>query len=179
MPRDNDLLMWLRNFPLLDCDDIYSTYRQSNEISGDFIKYYKIRGAMLSDIKWSKKFAEFKAVPDSEFHEHTYHMPIYHDLFAEFERQFTDSYWPFMTSIVSDPEVRADPEYPLLTPNDILKFYLFESVAGPCMRERFVAHFLQYTKEDIMTWAARCRKNVKYDKLLSRAYSKKRQYTRR
>lgn len=164
-------------------DDIYKVYRKYEEKSGDFVKYYKIKGAMLAQEKWKNRFKEFKPINDNNFGEHVHNMPVYKKLFKVFEENFPhEKYWPFMTCIVSDPLVREDISYPLITPNDILRFYYYSSLfidEEELKKEmiKFTKFFFGYVKEDIYAWKDKMMKeNPTYKKLLNEADKKKIKY---
>jgi|ETNvirenome_6_85_1030632.scaffolds.fasta_scaffold00385_11 hypothetical protein len=153
----------------------------------DFDKYYKMRG-LKNNEKWktaceeldipNKKKFLYKNIKNLKF-------IIDDNLFKQFELHFFKLpkytyFWPFMTSIVSDGEVRDDKYYPLITPKDILKIdFLSKFIIDKKHKQQFFNNMMQYfnckEKQDIIKWKNNIT-NKRYIKLLDRAYRKKVKY---
>jgi hypothetical protein len=185
----------LRSLSLIEPvgEDIYENYRFAfhlGKVSHDFDKPYKLYGVMLAKEKWKKRLTNDEVQPYSNeeiMSMKPWHFCIETNILRAFTQSFLDNYkgetfWCFMTSIVSEPIIRKDSSYPLATPADIMKIYAIGStILDEEARHDFyvrIANIFQcHFKEDIEKWTESiCVCNKTYRYLLDKAYKKKKKY---
>lgn len=184
---ENPSLKLLRKMPILKAlgNDIYEKYEES--LNDDFAKYIKLRGIILSSKKWKDRLEKMLSpISDNDIKEgNINHFPVHSILLLAFEKSFIDNkcpYWPFMTAIVPSPIVRADPEYPLTTPTDVVKINAIGSIILN-LDERFKFYckaaqiFMNQSEDSIKNWLMKvCSQNQEYDKQIKEEYKKKKKY---
>lgn len=158
----------------------YEHYKKKNpKFTGEYEKYYKIRGTMLKSAEWAEKFKDIKAIDDNQYYKYKNNFIIPARMMAIFEEEFlkTDKeiFWPFMTNLVPIAEIRELPDYPLISTTDLLKieyltsFIIDKEVENRLLRD-FIKQFLVYKKEDVKLWCDKIAKtNKKYGMLLEDA----------
>ena len=163
--------------------ELYGHYRvHLDRISGEFEKYYKIRGITLTSPEWALKFKDIQKIPEGNFRIYVTNIVIpdrilgvLEELYLTTFRSNSRIFWPLMTNIISDPEVRDDPEYPLISWQDLFRIeyltsFLIDKEVERKVLEGFFGQFLKYRKEDIQKWRKYIEeKHPRYRKLLGDA----------
>lgn len=153
--------------------------KNRGKCTGEFEKYYKVRGIALVSPEWNEKLKNITKIPEDTFHKCIHNMVIPDRLMKVLEQQYVlahkenpEVFWPLMTNIVPDALVREDKTYPLLTYTDIMKVeYLSSFILDKDEEEeylvKFFNQFLKYTKNDIKNWRRAIeQKNERYRELL-------------
>lgn len=138
----------------------YKTRNNSHQY-WDYEKYYKIRGLAIKEEQWKEKFKDYKKIEERYFYKYVNNFVIPDNIMNSLEEAFLQSgpkiFWPLMTNIISDPEIREDSSYPLLAVSDLLKIeYLTSFVLDNEIEKKilltFSQQFMKYTADDIKQW---------------------------
>ncbi len=166
--------------PSFRSPNLYGQYKRKNSrCSGEFEKYYKVRGLTLISTEWAEKFADIKKIEEGQFYKYMTNVVIPDRVMSVLEELFILSpektFWPLITNIVSDAEVRSDPTYPLISFEDLLKIEYLTSFIIDAAVERsilvdFCMQFIGFKKDDIRDWKEKAvKKNPRYKQLLEKA----------
>lgn len=164
-------------FPSFRNPELYNHYKRKLNY-WDFEKYYKIRGLAIKEEQWREKFKDFKKIEERYFYKYVTNFVIPDKIMNSLENAFLGSpnktFWPLMTNIVSDPEVREDPEYPLICAGDLLRIeyltsFILDAEAEKRALDRFAGQFMKYTVDDIKKWKTEIAKvNSKYKSIFDK-----------
>lgn len=156
----------------------YKHYKNHKKIFWDYEKYYKVRGLAIKDEQWKEKFKDFKKIEEKNFYKYTNNFVIPDSIMDSLEEAFLSSgpktFWPIMTNIISDPEVREDPSYPLISVSDLLKIdylcsFILDSNIEKKMLKKFSEQYMKYTIDDIKKWRKQIEQsNPRYKSILEK-----------
>lgn len=150
-------------FPIFDdTRNYHQAYKNNYEkVSGDFEKYFKVHAITLRDDKWKKTFKGIEPISDSSFGKYKINLPIpskiHDEAISIYLTKNPEPHWPFMTSKVPDPNLRALKGCPILATDDILKLemlisYCFSYDQRNKMIHEFLDRAMNFTKKDVDKW---------------------------